>query len=88
MHRLRHQLLVEEPPKYNATCDVCGGDVVLRDDDTEEAINRRLDLYERETAPLIAWFEEWGLLAEVDGTGSLDDVTDRLVQEIDRRREL
>jgi len=79
---------LEEPPKYNATCDVCGGDVVLRDDDTEEAINRRLDLYELETAPLIALFEEWGLLAEVDGTGSLDDVTDRLVQEIDRRREL
>jgi adenylate kinase len=78
----------EAPPKYNATCDVCGGDVVLRDDDTEEAINRRLDLYERETAPLIAWFDKWGLLVEVDGTGTLDDVTDRLVQEIDRRREL
>jgi adenylate kinase len=67
---------------------VCGGDVVLRDDDTEEAINRRLDLYERETAPLIAWFDKWELLVEVNGTGTLDDVTDRLVQEIDRRREL
>ena len=76
----------EEPPKYDAACDVCGGEVVLRDDDTEDAINRRLDLYERETAPLIAWFDKWGLLAEVDGTGTLDDVTDRLVQEIDRRR--
>ena len=77
----------EQRPKHDWTCDVCGGDVVQRDDDTEAAIRRRLDLYEQQTAPLIAWFEERGLLATVDGLGELDAVAARLVRTIDRRRE-
>ena len=44
------------PPLINWTCDVCGGEVVQREDDTEEAISRRLELYERQTAPLIEWY--------------------------------
>lgn len=76
----------DEPPKVPGTCDVCGGRVVHREDDTEQAIRRRLDLYERETAPLIAWFRDRGLLAEVDGMGHPDDVTARLIAVIDRRR--
>ncbi len=49
-----------------------------RADDTEEAIQRRLDLYESSTAPLVAWFEDRGLLAVVDGLGSEDEVFGRL----------
>ena len=49
-----------------------------RADDTEEAIQRRLDLYESSTAPLIAWFEDRGLLTVVDGLGSEDEVFGRL----------
>lgn len=78
---------VDEPPRYPWTCDICGGDVVQRDDDTEEAIKRRLDLYERETAPLIAWFTERDLLVSVDGLGDPDEVTARLIRVIDRHRE-
>jgi adenylate kinase len=78
---------VDLPPKYDMVCDVCGGDVVQRDDDTEKAIAQRLALYDRETAPLIEWFQARGLLDVVDGTGHPDDVTDRLVRTIDRRRE-
>jgi adenylate kinase len=77
----------EKPPRYGATCDVCGGDVIQREDDTEEAINRRLDLYDTETSPLIAWFEGRGVLIEVDGDGDADVVFDRLVDTIDRARE-
>lgn len=77
----------DQPPKYGMTCDVCGGDVIHREDDTEAAINRRLDLYERETAPLISWFEDRELLIQVDGLGHPDGVTDRLVRAIDRLRE-
>ena len=77
----------DQPPKYGSTCDVCGGDVIHREDDTEHSINRRLDLYERETSPLIAWFEERNLLVTVDGLGHPDEVTDRLVRTIDRLRE-
>lgn len=77
----------EQPPKYDATCDVCGGDVIHRDDDTEASINRRLDLYERETAPILGWFEQRELLLVVDGLGHPDAVTSRLVQAIDGWRE-
>src|SRR2546430_2119999 len=46
---------LEKPPSDPETCDVCGGKVVQRADDTESAIRRRLELYEEQTAPLIAW---------------------------------
>ncbi|WP_419918660.1 adenylate kinase [Candidatus Poriferisocius sp.] len=54
-----------------------------RDDDTEETISRRLDLYETETAPLLAWFEDRGCLAVVDGLGTEDDVFARLTEVVD-----
>jgi adenylate kinase len=77
---------VDRPPKYGWVCDNCGGEVIQRADDTPEAIQKRLDLYERETAPLIAWYADRKLLAEVDGLGDPDDVTARLVAAIDERR--
>jgi adenylate kinase len=77
---------VDSPPRYGWVCDNCGGEVVQRADDTPEAIQKRLDLYERETKPLIAWYEERDLLARVDGLGSADEVTARLVAAIDERR--
>src|SRR5687768_13444427 len=76
----------EQPPKYTNRCDVCGGDVIQREDDTDEAINRRLDVYEEQTAPLIAWFEERELLVSVDGLGDPDLVSANLVRVIDSRR--
>jgi adenylate kinase len=75
------------PPMVNWTCDVCGGEVVQREDDTEEAIERRLDLYEAETAPLIKWYTERDLLVTINGTGSPDAVTRRVVGSIDERRQ-
>ena len=77
---------VDSPPKYPWVCDNCGGDVIQRADDTPEAIQKRLDLYERQTAPLIAFYAERKLLAEVDGLGPPDEVTARLVAAIDDRR--
>lgn len=78
--------VIDNPPRVKGICDVCGGEVVQRDDDTESAIRRRLALYETETAPLIAWYSDRGLLAAVDALGTPDEVTDRLVAEIDRRK--
>jgi adenylate kinase len=77
---------VDVPPKYGWVCDNCGGEVVQRADDTPEAIQKRLDLYERETAPLITWYSDRGLLVAVDGLGSADEVTARLVSAIDAQR--
>lgn len=77
---------LQSPPKVNWTCDVCGGPVVQRHDDTEAAIQRRLDLYEAETAPLTDWYRERGLLEVVDGMGSADQVTTRLIDTIERHK--
>jgi adenylate kinase len=74
------------PTKYGWVCDNCGGDVVQRDDDKPAAIDRRLAEYEAKTAPLIAWYDERGLLEIVDGLGSTDAVLVRLVTIIDQRR--
>lgn len=76
---------VSQPPKNGWVCDECGGDVVQRADDTPDAIQRRLDLYERETSPLTDWYRNAGLLEVVDGLGEADEVTARLIAVIDKR---
>jgi adenylate kinase len=76
----------DRPPRYGWVCDNCGGEVVQRADDTPDAIQKRLDLYERETSPLIAWYAERDLLAVVDGLGSADEVTGRLIRVIEQHR--
>ena len=68
------------------SCDVCGGDVVQREDDKPESISRRLDLYESQTEPLIAYYESRGALAVIDGFGHPDDVLARLIGAIDQRK--
>src|SRR5471032_3011255 len=65
---------VNLPPEVDWTCDTCGGRVVQRDDDTEEAIDRRLQLYEEQTVPIIEYYRLRGRLEEVSGIGDGDDV--------------
>ncbi len=67
-------------------CEVCGGEVMQRDDDTTEAINCRLDLYEEQTSPLIEFYGRHGRLAVIDGVGSPDDVFVRLITAVDDAR--
>jgi adenylate kinase len=74
------------PPRVGWTCDVCGGEVIHRDDDTEAAIHRRLDLYEQETQPLIAWYRRARKLVSISGVGSPEAVSDRLVAAVDDHR--
>ena len=67
-------------------CDNCGGDVVHRDDDTPEAINHRLDLYESQTSPLIDYYSDVDALAVINGVGHPDDVFRRIVDTVERWR--
>lgn len=67
-------------------CDTCGGDVVQRDDDTAESVNRRLDLYETQTAPLLDYYSRQSRLVEIDGTASPDAVFASLRTAIDAAR--
>jgi adenylate kinase len=76
---------VTNRPKVNWTCDVCGGEVVQRDDDTEAAVTNRLEVYARQTVPIIDFYEKLGKLAVVDGVGDGTEVQERLVKEIDGR---
>jgi adenylate kinase len=74
----------DSPPR-NWMCDNCGGEVLQRDDDTEEAIRHRLELYAQQTEPLINWYQARDLLAAVDGLGHPDEVTRRLIRAVDSR---
>jgi adenylate kinase len=59
----------------SGTCSNCGGDVIQRKDDKPEAIRARLEAYERDTEPLLAFYEQRGLLVSVNGAQSPDEVT-------------
>jgi adenylate kinase len=66
-------------PSVAGVCDICGGELYQRDDDKEETVRERLAVYERETAPIVGFYGERGLLTTIEATGALDDVTARIL---------
>ena len=66
------------PPREAEICDECGGKLRQRDDDTLEAINERLDIFEEETVPVIEYLKEKGILTEINGLGSAQEVFERV----------
>lgn len=74
-----------DPPAVAGVCDACGGAVIQRADDTPEAVTKRLDLYDVETAPLVGRYAERGLLTRIDGDRPIDDVTDAIVSAVQAR---
>ena len=62
------------PPAVDGKCDLCGSDVVQRKDDTEETVKERLDVYEKQTQPLIDFYRNKNLLSTVDGTKAINEV--------------
>jgi adenylate kinase len=71
--------LLFDPPKRNGACDECGGELFQRDDDKEETMRNRLDVYEKQTAPLIAYYAHESLLRTICGTGSIEDIQQNLL---------
>jgi adenylate kinase len=67
------------PPRVPGVCDVCGGALVQRDDDNENTVRRRLEVYRESTAPLLKFYSDRGLLREIDADGTEDDVTERAI---------
>jgi adenylate kinase len=67
-----------DPPKNEDVCDIDGSRLVIRDDDKPEVIRHRLEQYREKTQPLVAYYEESGLLRRIDGTKSPDEVSDRI----------
>lgn len=71
-----------DPPKKAGVCDKCGGELFQREDDREETIIARLKVYDEQTAPLSGFYATRGLLTEVDGVGTTQDVLDRMLSVI------
>ncbi len=68
------------PPKRSGICDRCGAQLVQRSDDQKETVGARLTVYEDQTAPLIAYYRQRGILSELDGSGPIDGVHKRLME--------
>ena len=66
-----------DPPSVSGKCDECGGELFQRDDDREETIRHRLEVYEQQTQPLISYYADEGILLGIDATGPVEDVTER-----------
>lgn len=71
--------IIESSPKVRGKCDKCGGELYQRPDDTAETVKKRLEVYFAQTAPLIDYYRQRGKLLEIDGEGSVDKVTQRIV---------
>jgi adenylate kinase len=74
--------IIFEKPSKNGICDHCGGEIYTREDDRPEAIRKRLDVYRAQTAPLIGFYREKGLLVDVDARPSVDQVLENFKQSL------
>jgi len=68
------------PSTRESICDRCGGELVQRDDDREETISARLKVYNNQTAPLVDYYRQQGILREIDGVGNVDDIRNRVIK--------
>ncbi len=66
------------PSKKDGTCDKCGGQLFQRDDDKEETIKKRLDVYQKSTAPLIDYYSKKNIMKTVMGVGSINDIFNKV----------
>jgi adenylate kinase len=73
-----------DPPAVPGVCDACGGELFQRDDDREETIRHRLEVYQEQTSPLISFYADEGILVGVDATGPVEEVTQRAMAALRR----
>jgi adenylate kinase len=71
------------PPETEGVCDDCGGDLIQRDDDTEDTVRERLRVYEENTAPVVEHYRDESVLVEVDGEGTPDEVFETIREEVE-----
>lgn len=77
--------LLFNPPKKEGICDQCGGSLYERDDDKEETIRSRLDVYSQQTGPVIQYYAAQGLIRSINGVGHIDDIFHRILEAIEER---
>ncbi|MCS7279603.1 MAG: adenylate kinase [Thermodesulfobacteriaceae bacterium] len=69
-----------KPPKEEGKCDTCGGELYQRPDDNEETVRNRLKVYHESTAPLLDYYKKKGVLFEIDGSKSIEEITKQLLE--------
>ncbi len=67
------------PPKQEGICDICGGELYQRKDDTVETVTKRIEVYLEQTKPLIDYYKDKGILANIDGMQDIDKVFEDIV---------
>ncbi|MGP3999203.1 adenylate kinase [Streptomyces sp. 8N706] len=73
------------PPKTEGVCDICGGELYQREDDTEETVRKRLEVYHRETEPIIDYYKAQGLVVTISALGKVTEVTKRAMEALRQR---
>ena len=73
-----------EKPSNPHVCDICQGELYQREDDKEEVVTRRLEVYQEQTAPIIAFYRTEGLLITISAVGSVSDITERSISALSR----
>lgn len=76
--------IVAKPPKVEGKCDKDGSDLIIRSDDTEETVSRRIEVYTEQTSPLIDYYKAQGTLFDVDGSQSIDKVTEDIFKGLNK----
>jgi len=76
--------VVFDPPVLPGICDDCGGELFQRDDDREETIRHRLEVYQQQTTPLVSFYADEGTLLGLDATGPVDEITERALSALRR----
>ncbi|MDF3140769.1 MULTISPECIES: adenylate kinase [unclassified Streptomyces] len=71
-------------PKKEGVCDVCGGELYQRDDDSEETVRKRLEVYHTQTEPIIDYYKAQGLVVTISALGKVDEVTGRAMEALQR----
>jgi adenylate kinase len=69
--------ILYDPPVRTGTCDDCGAELFQRDDDSEQTIRHRLEVYAEQTSPLVAFYADEGTLIGIDATGPVEEITSR-----------
>ena len=75
--------VVTIPPKKEGICDVCGAELITREDDRPETVKKRLDVYHDQTQPLIDYYNGQGIVVTVDGTQAMEDVFAEIVKKLE-----
>ncbi|MGW7818829.1 adenylate kinase [Streptomyces puniciscabiei] len=74
------------PPKKEGVCDVCGGELYQRDDDSEDTVRTRLEIYHTKTEPIIDYYKAQGLVVTISSLGPVDEITQRALEALKREK--